>query len=82
MNKILTGVGIAGGIVSIGVGLLEGVKTIGEMKNGVKLRQDQLQSVTDAISTNLINFFDYDKLAESVVNEQLRKRLESKKKGE
>lgn len=68
-KKLLTGVGIVGGVLG-GICSLFGIaQTVDQMKNGVKLRDDQLESLSNSVSikvsANIVN--NYDALAAAIV---------------
>lgn len=68
-KKLLTGVGIVGGVLGGICSLLGIAQTVDQMKNGVKLRDDQLESLSNSISTkvsvDIVN--NYDALAAAIV---------------
>lgn len=68
-KKLLTGVGIVGGVLGGICSLLGIAQTVDQMKNGVKLRDDQLESLSNSVSikvsANIVN--NYDALAAAIV---------------
>lgn len=56
-KNLLTGLGIAGGALGIIGGVMSIVQTADEMKNGVKLRKDQLDYIASATAVQVTNSF-------------------------
>lgn len=68
-KKLCTYIGIGGGVLGGVASVLGIVQTVDEMKNGVKLRDDQMESMTVAISNKVSNNIvaSYGELAANIV---------------
>lgn len=69
LKKVSTGICIFGGVLGSVCSVLGIVQTVDQIKNGVKLRDDQLatlsNSISNQVSANVIN--NFDTLADSII---------------
>lgn len=56
-KSLMTGLGIAGGALGIIGGVMNIYQLADEMKNGVKLRKDQMDYIAAATAVNVTNHF-------------------------
>lgn len=78
-KNLLTGLGIAGGALGIIGGVMSIVQTADEMKNGIKLRNDQLDYIAAKTSIHVTNNIleNVDVIADSL-SERMAKKLGGK----
>ena len=69
-KKIITGLGIAGGVLGVVGGIMSIAQTADQMKNGIKLREDQLDAIADRVSGTVCNYIaiNNEELFASILN--------------
>lgn len=72
-KKLITGLGIAGGVLGIVCYGLDVYKTVDEIKNGVKLRDDQIDSLAVKVSNNVVEnlYSNADVFADKIAERML-----------